>query len=186
MYMPNSFSYEGITKALKKLCETLNVPMPDYAGRIQLCEDALKRAKSVIGSMPIALDHNFTGLILSLSRLLVEHGFNLQRIYADTFLPEEYDDFRWLQENAGDIKLYATVHHKMRLMPGDTDEEFIALGQKAAYFTASEHFANVVEGGGMYGFDGICRVCEHIVQAYNEPKDIHIIQRKGLGGVCCL
>ena len=136
--------------------------------------------------MPIALDHNFTPLFLSLARMLVEHGFNLRRIYADSFLPEERDDFVWLEHNAGDIDVYATIHPNMRTVMRSTDETYLALGQKAAFFTGTEHFVNVVEGGGMYGFDGIRRLCSLMLEAYSEKKDTHIIQRKGLGGACCL
>jgi nitrogenase molybdenum-iron protein alpha/beta subunit len=186
IYMPNTFSYDKLTNALDKLAAQLGICPPDTKDDALECERELKRLKELLGDTPIAIDHNFTPLFLSLTRMLIEHGFNVRRIYADSFLPEEAEDFNWLVKNAGDIKLYATIQPQMRAVDRSTDRTYLALGQKAAFFTDSEHFVNVVEGGGMYGFEGIMGLCRLMRQAYNEKKDVHIIQRKGLGGVCRL
>ena len=37
------------------------------------------------------------------------------------------------------------------------EENVLAIGQKAAWFTGTRHFVNLVEGAGLYGFDGIRR-----------------------------
>ncbi len=61
------------------------------------------------------------------------------------------------------------------------------MGQKAAYFTGTDNFVNIVEGGGMYGFDGICRMAEKLEDAFLHKKDARrLIQIKGLGCDCCL
>ena len=63
----------------------------------------------------------------------------------------------------------------------------VAIGQKAAYFTGTKHFVNIVEGGGMYGFDGICRLCARIEEAFLTARDPrNYIQQKGLGCESCL
>ena len=74
----------------------------------------------------------------------------------------------------------------MRFLERSTDRKTVAIGQKAAYFTGTEYFVNMIEGGGMYGFDGICRLAEMLEDAYMHPKETrNIIQIKGWGcGVC--
>ena len=63
----------------------------------------------------------------------------------------------------------------------------LAIGQKAAYFTGTRHFVNIVECGGMYGFDGICRLCARIEEAFLTARDPrNYIQQKGLGCDSCL
>ena len=67
-------------------------------------------------------------------------------------------------------------------------EDVLALGQKAAYFSGSDHFVNIVEGGGLYGCDGIVRLAGLMREAFREKKDARsLIQIKGLGcgGGCC-
>ena len=75
----------------------------------------------------------------------------------------------------------------MRVAPRETAGKTLAVGQKAAYFTGTPYFVNVVEGGGMYGFDGICRMAGLMEEAFSAPKDTRaLIQIKGLGCGCCV
>ena len=45
---------------------------------------------------------------------------------------------------------------------------------------------NLVEGGGLYGFDGIRRLMELMTEAYAAEQDTRIIERKGLGCESCI
>lgn len=187
LYLPMCYGYEEITENLYKLAEYLNAPKQDYAFDIEGAEQALKQAKNVIGNVPIAIDYTATMRPLGLAHLLIEHGFQVERIYADGFNKEEKDDFDWLKKNSPYLKLYPTVNAKMRMLPRKNDKNMLAIGQKAAYFTGTDHFVNIVEGGGMYGFDGICRMAELMTDAYIHTKDArNLIQIKGLGCECLL
>ena len=50
----------------------------------------------------------------------------------------------------------------MRVYPRNPQEKILAIGQKAAYFSGTEHFVNMVEGGGLHGYDGICVLFQKI------------------------
>lgn len=182
LYLPECFGYEENTSHLKMLSEKLGLPMPDVAGRIAECEQALKELKELIGDTPIAIDYNAIPRPCGLARLLLEHDMKVVRIYADAFVPEEEADFRWLQEHAPWIKVYATIHVKMRVLDRSYPEKLLAVGQKAAYFTNSPYFVNMVEGGGFQGFTGILKMVALMKEAYLQEKDIEdLIVRKGLG-----
>ena len=112
----------------------------------------------------------------------MENGFNVVAIYEDCFAGEEEEDFKWIQENYPNLKIYATVHVKMRFVNRKRDEKLLALGQKAAYFTGSNNFVNIIEGGGMYGVSGIIKLCDLMIDAFLNEKDMKkLIQFKGLG-----
>ena len=66
-------------------------------------------------------------------------------------------------------------------------EKWLAIGQKAAYFLDTDYFVNVVEGGGMFGFEAITDTLELMRDAYLNPKDMRsLVQIKGMGcGTCC-
>lgn len=65
--------------------------------------------------------------------------------------------------------------------------KILAIGQKAAYFSGTEHFVNMVEGGGLHGYDGICELCQKIQQAYQTKKNTKdLVVRKGLGCESCI
>ena len=73
------------------------------------------------------------------------------------------------------------------MLPRETEKKTLAIGQKAAYFTGTKHFVNIVEGGGLLGFDGIRRMAELMEEAFETERDARdFIQQKGLGCESCL
>lgn len=182
IHLPLSYGFDEIEKNLDILCENLGVEKIDFSLNKKKALDALKKAKEVIGDIPIEIDYTLTTRPLSLARLLLENGFNVLAIYNDSFSKEEEEDFKWLQTNYPSLKIYATVHVKMRFVKRSRDEKILALGQKAAYFTGSNNFVNIIEGGGMYGFSAIIKLCDLMVDAFlNEKNMKKLIQFKGLG-----
>lgn len=182
LYMPVSFSYEEIEEQLRRLAQAARLPVPDFAALRGQADAALCRLKEEIGDTAIAIDAAAFSRILGLAGLLLNHGLRVVRIYADAFSEEEKEDYLYLKEHYPQLELYPTMHPDMRLMPREYPEKIIAIGQKAAYFTGTSHFVNVVENGGLHGFDGIVRLCGMIAEAGRQEKDTedHIV-RKGLG-----
>ena len=147
----------------------------------------LQELSELLNGAPVALDYSLVSRPLNLARCLAEHGFNLTRLYADGFLPEEERDFRWLQEKCPQLEIFPTKHAVMRLVPRETEEKILALGQKAAYFTQTPYFVNMVDNGGLWGRDGLLRLAELMREAWLTPKDTRReVSRKGWGGPCCL
>ena len=187
LYMSQTFDYQQMEGDLAKLAEVLGAAAPDLTEAKAQAEAALAEARKEIGDMPVAIDYTLHPRPLGLARLLLTHGFKVETVYADSFTGEEEADFRWLQLNFPDLQLAATVHHEMRVLERK-GEDVLALGQKAAYFSGSDHFVNIVEGGGLYGCDGIVRLAGLMREAFREKKDARsLIQIKGLGcgGGCC-
>ena len=139
--------------------------------------------------MPVVIDYTATLRNLSLARLLLDNGFNVQRVYTDVIIGEEKEDFYYLQKHYKDLMLYPTLHPAMRFAvsrPGSGDE-YLAIGQKAACYTGTRHLVNIVSGGGWYGFDGIKQLCIAMERAAEEIADTEqLIQMKGWGCESCL
>lgn len=75
---------------------------------------------------------------------------------------------------------------ELRVAPRVREREPLALGQKAAWFTGTSHFVNVVEGGGLWGFAGIRRLAALMVEALEVERDARdLVPRKGLGCASC-
>lgn len=182
LYLPLSYGFDEIEKSLDNLCENLGLKKIDFSSNKQDAINALKKAKEIIGNTPIEIDYTLTLKPVSLAKLLLENGFNVVAIYHDSFAGEEKEDFKWIQKNYPNLKIYATVHVKMRFVKRSRDEKILALGQKAAYFTGSNNFVNIVEADGMYGFSGIIKLCNLMIDAFLNEKDAKkLIQFKGLG-----
>ncbi len=75
----------------------------------------------------------------------------------------------------------------MRVLPRGGGKKCLPSGRKAAYFSRSRHFVNLVQGEGLYGFDGIRRTAELMMDAYRNEKDTErLVIQKGWGCECCL
>ena len=162
-------------------------PWLDITALKNECEKSLEETARLLKGRRLALDASATPQVLGLARLLLSHGMEVTHIYADAFLPEEEKAWFWLKEYAPHVEICSVIHHNMRVRERAADEKMLAIGQKAAYFHQTPYFVNMVEGGGLHGYDGILTMLARIREAAVERKDIEdTIRRKGLGCPCIL
>ena len=186
LYLPLSYDFDVIAAGYDALCDTLGIARRDFSKQRERADAALRHARQLIGDTPVEIDYTLTFKPLGLARLLLSYGFRVTTMYADAFLGEEREDFEALRRMAPGLVLRPTVHAGMRFASRERGQKVLALGQKAAYFAGTPHFVNVVECGGMFGFDGICRLAKLMEEAFCEEKDTKsLIQIKGLGCGCC-
>ena len=206
LYLPGCFDYGEIKEEIRNLIkelqagwsreDTSNTKCADitseeieafYQREITLCEDSINHAKSIIGGTPVVLDYLYHPKPLGLAKLLLEHGFHVTTVYLDSISPEEKPAFDWLKLHHPDLELRATIQTKMRVLPRGTEGKVLAIGQKAAWFSGSRNFVNMVQGGGLWGFDGIRGTMELMTEAFLEEKDPEdLIVRKGWGCESCI
>lgn len=166
--------------------EMLDIKILDIEKEIAACESALREAGKIIGDTPVMIDHTFHPRPLGLAKLLLTHGFHVTRIYLDAVSPEEREVSEWLQKEYPDLAYEPTIQPEMRMRPRN-EKNVLAIGQKAAWFTGSRHFINLVQGAGLYGYDGIRRTAELMIEAWQEEKDPEdLIIRKGWGCESCI
>ena len=189
LYLPGCFDYEEIKEEIRNLIkklqagwsreDTSNTKCADitseeieafYQREITLCEDSINHAKSIIGGTPVVLDYLYHPRPLGLAKLLLEHGFHVTTVYLDSISPEEKPAFDWLKLHHPDLELRATIQTKMRVLPRGIEGKVLAVGQKAAWFSGSRNFVNMVQGGGLWGFDGIRKTMELMTEAFLEEK----------------
>lgn len=185
LYVPFSFDYEEIEAGFEKLGKTLGVEIPDFSEKRAACDMAKKETLEIIGNTPITIDYTYCTRPLGLAKMLLDAGFNVEKVYVDTIIGEEKADFEYLQKHFPKLLLYPTVHSSMRFMANREMSDGLAIGQKAAYFENTNYFVNVVQGGGMLGYDAVLHTLELMREAYLEEKDMRsLIQIKGMGCGC--
>lgn len=187
IYIPLTYDFEELEQNYSKLSKALQISKPDYSSLQALAESSLDKAYSIIGDTNVSIDYTATPRPLGLTKLLLQHGFNVTELYLDTISKEEETVFHWLKLNYPNIRLYSTVHVKMRFLERNRTQKVLAIGQKSAYFTGTEYFVNMVLGSGLYGYMGICELANLMVDAYINPKSTKdIIVKKGLGCESCI
>lgn len=188
MYIPCSFNLETIENHIKSLIYDFNINYEfDFETAKENVQSAINRLKSIIKDVPVAIDYTAVSRPFELALLLAENDINVTRIYADSVSAEDKPAFEKLKNISPDLDIYPTVHPAMRIIPRKFDGKILCIGQKAAYFTDSRNFVNMVLGGGHWGFDGIIRLCREIEDAFlNEKETSKLIQAKGLGCESCI
>lgn len=187
LYLPFTFSYEEIRENLSKVAAVLPISLPDFDAEEASCENALSQALSKIGSTPIAIDYTAFTRPLGLARLLLDHGFNVKRVYADAFIGEEKRDYEYLCEKHPDLEIWPTLSAQMRFAADHQQSDYLCIGQKAAHFNGAPHFVNLVENGGFTDYQAITGLCELMIDAYENEKDIRdLISKKAWGCESCI
>ena len=187
LYLPYSLDPDEIETNFRHLCEALGIACPDFTEKRTAAKEALAKTLELVGNTPIAIDYTYCPRPLSLARLLLDAGFAVERVYADSFTGEEKEDFAYLKAHYPQLLLFPTIHPKMRWSAQREPSNTLAVGQKAAYFTNTDRFVNIVEGGGMIGYEAILRTLELMRDAYLQPKDMKsLVQIKGWGCEGCL
>ena len=152
-------------------------------------KESLLKAKEIIKDSPIAIDATATPRPLGLALLLKQYGFNVRRIYADAFSPKEKNAFDKLCKLDGDIEFFPLMDPTMLYASDElkASSEYLCIGQNCAFFCQTRKFVNIIEGGGMYGFDGIRHLGEMMIDSFNNEKDLKLtISYKGLECESCL
>lgn len=187
LYLPLCYGYDEIESCYDKLCERLGIARFDTAPYREAAEKALASLKETLGDREISIDHTATPRPLGLALLLYQHGFNVRSIYSDVFIPEERAAFDKLKALGADIDIFPTLDAAMTFVSPEPDSSVLAIGQKAAYFNNTDRFADIVYGGGLYGFGGIVSLCKALEEAARVPKDTRkVISHKGWGCESCL
>ncbi len=186
IHLPYTLNFEEIDANLAKLADILGTAVPDMTEKRRECTEALRRAREIIGE-DITIDYTVCPRPMGLARLLLDHEFSVTRIYADSFTAFDKPDFDILKETwareSDRITVHPTVHASMRFHV--TEIPCLAIGQKAAYFCGTEHFVNMVEGGGHWGYEAILALCDDMIDAHNHTKPMReLIAVKGMGCSC--
>lgn len=184
-HLPISYDYDEIKAELKEIEKILfndDKDHLDYEAKRHECEELLSKAREAVGEMPIAIDYTVAPRPLSIAKLLLDSGFKVERIYADSFTKEEESAFRYLKENYPNLEIIAVSRYEMRYVKEENADRFLALGQKAAFFTNTRHFVNEVLGSGHYGYEAIRALAQDMITAINTLSDMqNIVTVKGWG-----
>ena len=189
LYLKQSYNFDEILANYRMMAEVMHLETIDLTVDRTETEQVLRQTAELLDNMPIAIDYTATLRNLSLARLLLDAGFNVQRVYTDVITAEEIADRDYLKVHYPDLMIYPTLHPAMRFSvrkPGSGDE-FLCIGQKAACYTGSRHLVNMVSGGRWYGFDGIRQLCWAMRRAMVEIVDTEeVIQIKGWECESCI
>ena len=179
-----SFDYEEIDKDMESVCEQLSIPAPEedeIRSLREQVEEKSKELRELLGDTKIAVDYTSVDQPLGLCLFLARQGFRLDSCFIES-ITETEEVFRKLQQIVPELKIYAADSFLMRKLSRGHEGSILAIGQKAAYYTDTARFVNIINGADMYGYRGILQLLQLMKDAYLYEKDTEmLIQQKGLG-----
>ncbi len=186
VYLPAALDPSRIRDQIGELADACGMELPSgewFREQELLCAKALEDLRDTLKGRRVAIDYTAHPRPLEMALLLLRHGIRVQRVYLDAILEDEREAFDALQSEFGELELVSTVLPDLvRLGRGDENGDTVAVGQKAAWYEQTEYFVNMIEGGGLWGYQGVRRLCDLIREAAMNPKDHkEIVPRKGLG-----
>lgn len=157
--------------------EDIVTPSKEY--RIK-AEEKLEQARSLIGDYPIAMDFQAVIKPFSLALTLSEYGFNIGMIASDGIPAHEKGAFELLSKKYLDILVEDPLCHEAVTFPFE-GSQYLCIGFDCGYMTGSDKVVNIMEDEGLFGYDGIVRLMDMLVEAYTEKADVQeMIKEAGL------
>ena len=141
---------------------------------------AVRSARQVIGDRPLAVDSSAVCMPFSLAVALREYGFTVSDIFAEAPVLETEKISAKKAERAG-IAFHSVSDPVTRERKGRLGRAEIAVGYVAGYDSGAPFAVDLMMDEGMFGYDGIIRLMEKLVQAVREPTALEaMIESYGL------
>ncbi|QTQ14578.1 oxidoreductase [Treponema parvum] len=167
-----TYDVEEIKDFYLSLFAKLNMTPVDMTSDIEKAENAFKAAKKVIGDFPIAIDFQAIKAPFCLARVLLQHDFNVQLICADQVLEFDKANYEWLGQNYPDLEVMNPLHPDTVKFEYK-GRDFLCIGFDAGYLTGSKHVVDFLDDAGNYGFDGVARLSNLMIKAYEQEADVN-------------
>lgn len=141
-------------------------------------EDAVAKARRVIGERPIAIDDSAVLRPYSLAKALWERDFRVELLCTEACPAMEEDSCRWLKEHTS----IQFVNHTKHNAPVERQSrpELLAVGFECGYYFGSHHVVELLDDEELFGFHGFCALLEKMCAAARAQSDLDDIL-KGYG-----
>lgn len=145
--------------------------------RRQKAKAAVEMAREKVAGCKIYLDDSAFGEPFAATRFLVENGFTVDTVYVSEW-NEKNADFQWIIANTDTKICNARVYTMVKEWKTETDA--IGIGLEAAYISGSNYVVPLFQDEGMYGFDGVTRLMQHMIECMAKKADLAaLIEQSG-------
>jgi hypothetical protein len=179
LFLPVSYHVETVDEQYKTLLAELGIQADLRLDRERALH-AVRSARQVIGDRPLAVDSSAVCMPFSLAVALQEYGFTVSDIFAEAPVLEAEKVSAAKAARAG-IAFHSVSDPMTRERKGQLGRAEIAVGYVAGYDSGAPFAVDLMMDEGMFGYDGIVRLMEKLVQAVREPTALEaMIESYGL------
>ncbi|MBR0086734.1 MAG: hypothetical protein IJL98_03230 [Lachnospiraceae bacterium] len=161
------YDINAIRQTITGLCQALDLPLPDLDRMEEETRAYLRKTAEEIKDCEIIIDSSADLFPDALRETLTSCGFKVKRVYADD-----------IKRQAPDIDS-GNIYQPMtrRYAPS---EDVIALGMVASSFEGTTKTVNLFYDNGWWGFYGLRKIAESLLQAYREGRSAADVRKLAL------
>ncbi len=167
----NTYDLKEIKEFYQSLEERLglNIDITKYEKH---AKEKIQKAREVIGDYPIALDYQAVKKPFTLAKALLEYGFQVKFIMAESIKGIERPAYEFIAENYKDITIVNAVHPELVKNQYRNDEDNLCIGFDCGYATGSRKVINLMLDEFLFGYYGVEQLMEKMIQAYEQGTDV--------------
>lgn len=174
LFLPVTYIPDEIEENYKRLEQFLspkNLVEFEFSHKKAEAEEGMKRAKRVVGNLPIIIDSTAVMMPFGLAKALLEFGFHVIRVECQECPDFDKKHLDWILEYHSEVEIFQSEHHRAALFDRRM-EESLAIGIEGAYLAGSKYVVDLFNDEGMFGYDGIVQLMDKLAQAAEKPVDL--------------
>lgn len=164
-----TYDVNEIEKTYRELENLLGIQFDDFSAYKKKAEDAVKKAAEKIGDFPVVIDYQAVRRPFTLANVLFDAGFNVKMIAVDAVPEFEKEACQKILEKIPDLKIIDALHHDSVKFE-HVNEDCLSIGFSIGYLTKSKHVIDLMEDETLFGFWGVERLMEMLVEAFEHEN----------------
>ena len=164
-----SYDVEEIEKTYHEIENLLGISLGDFSEYKSRAAASVEKAAKVIGDYPVVIDYQAVRRPFTLANVLFDAGFNVKMIAVDAVPEFEKEACQKILEKIPDLKIIDALHHDSVKFE-HVNEDCLSIGFSVGYLTKSKHVIDLMEDETLFGFWGVERLMEMLVDAYEHEN----------------
>ena len=171
LFLPVSYDPEEVEAQYAQLAAFLEKDAPDLSAWRETALGEMEATREALGGRPVWITAGSVLKPFGLARALVQAGFRVEAVVAQTAIAPDRAAWQWLCENHPEVAIIQPQHVNV-IDFSHRSPEAVAIGFDAAYIAGASRVVPIVNDAGMFGYQGIARLMRALREEAAYPQDL--------------
>lgn len=181
-FLPVSYDIKEVDEQMEEIGEILSIKeiKKKLIMERDKAENAIMRARDIVGEMPVIVDDSSTAQPFGLAKALLTYGFKVKHIEAQLCAPYDKEHLTWIEDQHSEVT-FSQPQNDTAVLYDHIDENALSIGAQGAYFAKTKHIVDQFGDLEMFGYNGITRMMNKMIEAAEKKSDLkEILNKMGL------
>lgn len=167
---PAAYRMEAFEQNYDALAKALDRPRPALGPYREAAQAEIAVTLEAVGNRGVIVDSGATMCPFSMTRALLEYGFNVRAVFALHFKDMDSTDRIWVQTNHPEVAIVQREGYRDILGYGFGADN-LCIGYDSAFLLKANHFVDMYHDEGYYGYHGLCCLMKKMRRALEYTAD---------------